>query len=502
MAKYYLGIDQGTTGTTVLLIDENWDVVSRGYKEHTQIYPKPGWVEHDPEEILSALIEATRQAISGCPECDPKDIVSVGIDNQGETCMAWDRRTGKPIYNAIVWQDRRTSGMIDSMISEEDSEYIRKVTGKIPDAYYSASKIAWILENVEEAGQLAKEGNLCAGTTDAFLIFRLTGGKAFVTDAATANLTMLENAPEGRWDERILDVFGIPMSILPEINDCSHIYGNTDPEVFLGLDIPIGASLADAYAALAAQGCLDPGDIKATYGTGCFMTMVVGKDRIIPANGLASSMPYQFDGVRTFALSGSIYMAGAAINWLRDGLGIIGSPQETETLAKSVPDTKGVYFVPAFTGLAAPWWDQYARGTIVGLTAAATKPHIVRSVLEAIAYQVCDNMQAFREAFPGEVKTLKVDGGPVDNEFLMQFQADMLGSPIEVPTEKETTAYGSAFLAALAAGEFEDIRDVKKCLKLKKRYEPSMSEDERQYRMDMWHKAVARSRNWAKEAGE
>lgn len=497
MAKYFLGIDQGTTGTTALLINEKWEVASRGYREHKQIYPKPGWVEHDAEEILDACLYAAQQAIDACPQCSTKDIVSLGIDNQGETCTIWNKKTGKPIFNALVWLDRRTADMCDAL-KKSDGEYIRATTGLHADAYYSASKWTWILDNVPGARDLAARGELCAGTLDSFLIFRITGGETWVTDASTAGRTMLMNMSKGEWDARMLDTFRIPRSILPDIHDCSEVYGYTDPDAFLGIRIPIGASLADAHAALAAQGCLDAGDIKATYGTGCFMNMIIGNQLILPEGGLTVSLPFQINRKRTYAFGGSVYIAGAAIQWLKDGIGLIGSAAETQALAQSVSDTNGVYFVPAFNGLAAPWWDQYARGTMVGVTASVTKAHIVRAVLESIAFQAFDNMEAMRKGANATLKTLKADGGPVDNAFLMQFQADILGSPVEIPNEKETSAYGAAFLAALAIREFGDIRDVKHCLKMKKRYEPQLSEDERLAKIDMWHKAVERSLNWAR----
>lgn len=495
MAKYFLGIDQGTTGTTALLIDEKWNVVSRGYREHKQIYPRAGWVEHDAEEILDACLYAATQAIHGCPQCSMKDIVSLGIDNQGETCTLWNKKTGKSLHNALVWQDRRTADMCDKL-KESDGGYIRRTTGLHADAYYSASKFTWLLDHVEGARELAAKGELCAGTLDSFIIFRITAGKTWVTDASTAGRTMLMDMHTGQWDDRMLNMFRIPKSILPDIHDCSEVYGYTDPDSFLGIQIPVGASLADAHAALAAQGCLDAGDIKATYGTGCFMNMIIGNEMILPEGGLTISLPFQINGQRTYAFGGSVYIAGAAIQWLRDGLGIINSATETQSLAESVNNTNGVYFVPAFNGLAAPWWDQYARGTMVGLTASVTKAHIVRAVLESIAFQAYDNMEAMRKGASTTLKTLKADGGPVDNAFLMQFQADILGSPVEIPNEKETSAYGAAFLAALAMGEFSDIRDAKQCLKMKKRYEPHLSDDERLAKIDMWHRAVERSLNW------
>jgi len=500
MGKYFLGIDQGTTGTTALLINDKWEVASRGYQKHRQIYPQPGWVEHDPEEILCACVSAVGKALAGCPQCRPEDIVCLGIDNQGETCTIWEADTGRPIYNALVWQDRRTSVFCDELKSSH-GDYIRQTTGLVADAYFSASKFRWILDNVDGARERAARGELMAGTLDSFLIYRLTGKKVWITDASTAGRTMLMDMRQGKWDSTMLDLCEIPRSLLPEIQDCSCAYAFTDPEVFCGLHIPVAASLADAHAALCAQGCLSPGDIKTTYGTGVFMNMNTGNRMILSEHGLTCSLPWQINGLRTYALGGSAYIAGAAVQWLRDGLGIISDPGETQALAESVADTGGVYFVPAFSGLAAPWWDQYARGTVIGITGGTTKAHLARAVLESIAFQVYDNALTMQNDAHAPLTAMKADGGPVDNEFLMQFQADLLGVPVEIPNEKETSAYGAAFLAALALGEFSRIDDVKHCLKLKKRYLPHMSEDERLFRVDQWHRAVERSLNWANRSG-
>lgn len=496
MGRYFLGIDQGTTSTTALLINEKWEVVARGNQAHRQIYPQPGWVEHDPEEIFRACIAAVGKALAACPQCRKEDVVSLGIDNQGETCTIWEASTGRPIYNALVWQDRRTSAFCDDLKASH-GDYIRQTTGLVADAYFSASKFRWILDNVEGAWERAARGELMAGTLDSFLIYRLTGNKVWSTDASTAGRTMLMDMHRGKWDPTMLELCGIPRSLLPDIQDCSCVYGYTDPDVFCGLHIPVAASLADAHAALCAQGCLFPGDIKTTYGTGVFMNMNTGSEMVLSEQGLTCSLPWQIGGNRTYALGGSAYIAGAAIQWLKDGLGIIDYAAQTQALAESVRDTGGVYFVPAFSGLAAPWWDQYARGLVIGITGGTTKAHLARAVLESIAFQVYDNAIAMRDGAGAALTVMKADGGPVDNEFLMQFQADLLGVPVEIPNEKETSAYGAAFLAALAVGEFSDISEVRHCLKLKKRYLPTMSEDERAFRIDRWHKAVERALNWA-----
>jgi glycerol kinase len=495
MTKYFMGIDQGTTGTTVLLIDENWNVVSRGYREHSQIYPRPGWVEHNPIEIFNNCQQAAKMAIDRCIGFRTSDIVSLGICNQGETCMIWEKDTGKPLYNAIVWQDRRTADTADKL-GHDYGEYIREKTGLIADSYYSATKLKWLLDNVESAREKAVRGELLAGTLDSWLIWKFTGGSAHITDACTAGRTMLIDIKTSQWDQTLLGLLDIPRSILPPIMNCSEVYGYTTPDTFFGERVPVGASLSDAQAALFAQGCYDPGSVKTTYGTGCFMNLITGRIPVLSSNGLTTACSWKLNNERTYSLGGSVYVAGAAIQWLRDGLKIIETASQTQEMARSVSDTAGVFFVPAFSGLAAPYWDQYARGTIIGLTGGVKREHIVRATLESIAFQVCDNMAVMKQDSNLPIAMMKADGGLVENEFLMQFQADLLNIPVEVPTEKETSAYGAALLAALAIGEFSSPRDVKGCLKLLKRYEPQMSEDERHYRISEWHRAVKRSRNW------
>lgn len=495
MGQYFIGVDQGTSGTTVLLLDESWRVAGRGFSKHRQIYPKPGWAEHDPEEIFACVCAAMEQAVAEAG-CRWEEVASIGLDNQGETCLVWEKATGRPLYNAIVWQDRRTAAFCDE-IGTAHGGYIRATTGLLPDAYFSATKYRWILDNIPHARSRAEKGELLAGTLDTWLIWKLTGGAAFVTDASTASCTMLMNMQNAKWDKKMLEICGVPENILPPIMDCSAVYGRTAPELFGGAGIPIAASLADAHAALFAQNCRRPGDIKATYGTGCFINMVAGERFIVAEQGLTSSLPMQLKGKRTYALGGSVYVAGAALGWLRDGLQILDDPSASGAMAMAVPDTNGVVFVPAFTGLAAPWWDQYARGMIIGLTGGVTRAHVVRAALESIAFQVNDNLEAMQKEAGGALSVMKADGQPVDNPFLMQFQADILGIPIEVPAEKETSALGAAFLAALAVGHFASPDDVAGCLTLRQRYEPRMAAPERDSRVGEWRRAVERCRGWA-----
>lgn len=497
MKKFFLGIDQGTTGTTALLIDEHWNVVGRGYKEHKQIYPAPGWVEHDPEEVLDACRYVVDMAIRSCPSCQPSDIVSLGIDNQGETCTIWNINTGKPLNNAIVWQDRRTSDFCDRLKASHE-DYIRETTGLLPDSYFSGPKLRWILHNVADAYEMAKRGEILAGTLDSYIIWKLTRG-LHIMDPSTAGRSMLMNINTAQWDDTMLTLCDIPKSILPKICDCSAVYGFTEPEEFLGLRVPICAALTDAYSALLAQGCLEPGNVKTSYGTGCFMNMFVGDKPVISKHKLLSALPWQIKGKRYYALSAGAYIAGAAIQWLRDGLQIIKEAPETQWMAESVSNTNGVYFVPAFVGLAAPWWDQYARGLLIGITGSVKKEHVVRAVLESIAFQVYDNTKIMELDANFPILAMKADGGLVDNRFLMQFQADLLGIPVEVAEEKESAAFGAAFLAALAMDEFDSIYDIKKIIKVKERYLPRMGTDERESLIAQWHRAVGRSKNWIQE---
>lgn len=499
MNKYYMGIDQGTTGTTVLILDEEWNQLSRGYKEHSQYYPKPGWVEHDPLEIWERIKEAVGIAVEKADVKNMDEIACIGLDNQGETVVLWDNVTGIPVYNAIVWQDKRTAREADAIV-EKYGEMIREKTGLVVDAYFSATKIKWVIDNVPGVKEKIERNRINAGTLDTWMIWKMTHGKVFVTDQSTASRTMLFNIHTGQWDNEILEALDIPKSILPEIRNSAEIYGTTDPLDFYGARIPISGSVVDQQAALFGQACFDPGTVKTTYGTGCFMLMNTGKQPICSENGLLTTVGWGLDeGEMTFALDGGIYIAGAAVQWLRDKLGIIANAAETEAMAESVPDTGGIYFVPAFSGLAAPHWDQYARGTIVGLTGGTTREQIVRATLESMAYQVKDNLDVMIGDSGIDIKVMRVDGGASVNEFLMQFQADILGIPVDVPVINETTALGAAYLAAYGIGEFKNLDEIKGKWKLKKRYEPKMDSETREKLLKKWHKAVERAKDWEDE---
>lgn len=492
--KYYIGLDQGTTGTTALILNENWDIHSKGYLEHKQYYPKPGWVEHDPMEIWKKTQLAVKQALD-LGGISINDVKTIGIDNQGETVMVWNKNTGKPIYNAIVWQDRRTAKNADEL-RDKMGEDIKKKTGLVVDAYFSALKIKWILENVPNAREEAERGELLAGTLDTWLIWKMTGGKLHITDYSTASRTMLLNINTGKWDEDILDELNIPKNMLAQISSSSMLYGYTDANCFLEGKVAIAGSVVDQQAALFGQACFEPGTVKTTYGTGCFMLMNTGNKIVNSENGLLTTVAWGLDNKMTFALDGGVYITGAAIQWLRDGVNIIDNAAQTEKLAASVKDTGGVYFVPAFVGLAAPYWDQYARGTIIGITAGTTRAHIVRATLESIAFQVNEILQVMKKDSGIDIGVMRVDGGAVVNKFLMQFQADILGIPVDVPVINETTALGAAYLGALGAGEFNSLNELSNKWKLLKRYEPQMSKDERETLCAKWRRAVERARNW------
>lgn len=495
--KYFIGLDQGTTGTTALILDENWAMLSRGYSEQKQYYPQSGWVEHDPIELWENAKSSIAVALEKAG-LEINDITVIGLDNQGETVVVWDKNTGLPLYNAIVWQDRRTAREADRL-NEEWGTVIKEKTGLIVDAYFSALKIKWVLDHVDGAREKAENGELLAGTLDSWLIWKLTGGKLHITDYTTASRTMLMNINDGCWDEEILNKLQIPRTMMAEIRSTSEYYGNTDPTVFLGGTVPIAGSAVDQQAALFGQACFEPGTVKTTYGTGCFMLMNTGEQMIESKNGLLPTVAWGMDGKLTFALDAGVYITGAAIQWLRDGLQIIESASQTEAIAKSVPDSGGVYFVPAFVGLAAPYWDQYARGTMIGITGGTTRAHIVRATLESIAYQVAENLEVMRKDSNIDIQVMRVDGGAVENEFLMQFQADLLGIPVDVPVITETTPLGAAYLAALAIGEFKSTEEIASKWNLKKRYIPQISQEEREKLMEGWRAAVERSRNWAKE---
>ncbi len=493
--KYVLGLDQGTTGTAALLFDEKWNHISTGYQEVTQFYPKPGMVEHDGEELLGTLLESAKRALQNVG-ASAAEIKCIGIDNQGETIILWDKKTGKPIYPAIVWQDRRTAAEVDELNKKYEEIFYAR-TGLKLDAYFGATKIKWVLEKVPEAKELIKSNRLAAGSLDTWFIWKLTGGREFVTDCVTASRTCLFNIEKLSWDKEILDLLEIPIEILPEIRENATMFGMTDPDEFFGVAVPITGSIVDQQAALLGQGCIKKGEVKTTYGTGCFMLMNTGETLQRNDCGLLSTLALVHKEQRSFALDGGIYISGAAVKWLQRGLKIIKNSSEADKMALSVEDNAGVYFVPAFTGLAAPYWDSYARGMMIGITGGCTDAHIARATLEAIAYQVKDIFDLVGKTTGITTKSMRADGGSTASKFLMQFQADLLGIPVELPAITETTGLGAAYLAALGMGEFSSLEEVSSLWRPSVCYEPKMGEDERMFLMDKWHRAVERARDWA-----
>lgn len=496
MPKYIMAIDQGTTSSRCILFNKSGQMISIAQKEFTQVYPKPGWVEHDPIEIWETQIKVAREAMEKA-NAKASDIAAIGITNQRETTVVWDKNTGKPVYNAIVWQCRRTSEFCDELKSEGFDKVIRNKTGLIVDAYFSGTKVKWILDNVEGAREKAEKGELLFGNIDSWLIWNLTKGKVHVTDYSNASRTMLFNIHDLKWDEEILSRLNIPKSMLPEPKPSSYIYGETSPELF-GEEIPIAGAAGDQQAALFGQACYHPGTAKNTYGTGCFMLMNTGEKAVESKNGLLTTIAWGIDGKVDYALEGSIFVAGAAIQWLRDELKIIDSSAETEKIAESVEDTNGVYVVPAFVGLGAPYWDQYARGTIVGLTRGTNRAHIVRATLESMAYQTYDVLKAMEEDSGIKLSVLKVDGGACANNFLMQFQSDILGVQVDRPQVIETTALGAAYLAGLAVGYWKDKDEVVKNWKVSRSFTPELDNEKRETLLKGWHEAVNRSLAWEK----
>lgn len=496
MGKYVMALDQGTTSSRCILFNEKGLIESSAQKEFTQIYPKAGWVEHDPMEIWSTQIGVAAEAMQKIG-ANAEDIAAIGITNQRETTVVWNKNTGKPVYNAIVWQCRRTAGICDSLKAEGFDKAIREKTGLVVDAYFSGTKVKWILDNVEGAREEAEKGNLLFGNIDTWLIWNLTKGKVHVTDYSNASRTMLFNIHTLKWDKEILEKLNIPASMLPEAKPSSCLYGYTDPSL-LGGEIAIGGAAGDQQAALFGQVCHKPGTAKNTYGTGCFMLMNTGEKAVESKNGLLTTIAWGINGKVEYALEGSIFIAGAAIQWLRDELKIIENSAESENFAASVDDTNGVYVVPAFVGLGAPYWDQYARGTIVGLTRGAKKEHLIRATLESLAYQTYDVLKAMEEDSGIKLEALKVDGGACANNFLMQFQSDILGVQVDRPEVIETTALGAAYLAGLAVGYWKDQDDVSKNWAVSRRFTPDMEDCRREELVNGWHEAVKRSTGWAK----
>ena len=491
-------LDQGTTSSRAIIFNHEGEIVASSQREFSQIYPKAGWVEHDPMEIWGTQSGVAREVLEKTG-IRPQQIAAIGITNQRETTVVWDKKTGKPIYNAIVWQCRRTANICDTLKEKGLEGYIRQNTGLVVDAYFSATKIKWILDNVEGARERAEKGELAFGNIDTWIIWNLTRGKVHVTDYSNASRTMMFNIKNLSWDEKILKELQIPLSMLPDVKPSSHIYGYTDHETFGGADIPISGAAGDQQAALFGQTCFKPGMAKNTYGTGCFMLMNTGANIVPSKNGLLTTIAWGVDGKIEYALEGSIFVAGASIQWLRDELKIIRDASESEYLATKVNDSNGVYVVPAFVGMGAPYWDMYARGTIVGLTRGAKAEHIVRATLESIAYQTRDVLEAMQEDAGIELKSLKVDGGAVVNNFLMQFQSDILGVDVDRPEVTETTALGAAYLAGLAVGYWENKDSIAGKWKINRQFKPQMEPQGREKLYSGWKRAVERSLNWEKE---
>ena len=494
MAKYIMALDQGTTSCRSILFDHSGRICSNAQKEFTQIYPRPGWVEHDAKEILAAQMSVAAESMVKIGAV-PEDIASIGITNQRETTVIWDRKSGEPVYNAIVWQCRRTADIINKMIEDGLGDYAREVTGLVPDAYFSAGKIAWILDNVPGARERAEAGDLAFGTIDSWLIWNLTGGECHVTDVTNASRTMLFDIKEFKWDKKLLDYFRIPLSILPEVRPSSDVYGFTKG-VPIGIGTAVSGAAGDQQAALFGQCCFEPGEVKNTYGTGCFLLMNTGDKPVLSRHGLLTTIAASVGNQKAYALEGSIFMAGAGIQWLRNELGIVKSPLETEEMALSVPDTAGVYIVPAFTGLGAPYWNANARGTVTGLTRGCRKEHFVRAMLEAMAYQTRDLVKLMSEESGVPIRTLKVDGGATANNFLMQFQADILNAEVLRPACIETTAMGAAFLAGLSVGFWKDIQELKACVSEGRAFIPDMAEEKRTGLISGWERAVKSAVAW------
>lgn len=496
MAKYLVALDQGTTSSRCIIFDKQGNTINSAQMEFTQIFPKPGWVEHDPMEIWSSQLAVVTEA-KARSGIETSDIAAIGITNQRETTIVWNRHTGAPVYNAIVWQCRRTAEYCDTLKAKGFDKTIKDKTGLVVDAYFSGTKVRWILENVPGVREQAEKGDLLFGTVDSWLVWKLTKGRCHVTDYTNASRTMMYNIHTLDWDDEILKELGVPRSMLPEVKPSSHVYGNTDPE-YLGGEVPIAGIAGDQQAALFGQCCYDVGMVKNTYGTGCFILMNTGEKAVASENGLVTTIAWGAEGKVEYALEGSVFVAGAAIQWLRDGLRMIDNAAFTEAYAKKVPDSNGVYVVPAFVGLGAPYWDQYARGTIVGLTRGVEKEHFIRATLESLAYQSYDVMAAMEADSKVNIKELRVDGGACANNFLMQFQADILDVNVVRPKVIESTALGAIYLAGLAVGFYKDKQDIMQNVAVDKVFEPHMENDYREKLLAGWKKAVQCSLGWEK----
>ena len=494
MGSYILALDQGTTSSRVILFDREQNILGISQREFTQIYPQEGWVEHDAMEIWSSQYSVMMEVIAQSG-IDPADIAGIGITNQRETTILWDRETGRPICNAIVWQCRRTAGIVDQLLADGYGEHIRETTGLVPDAYFSATKIKWMLDHVEGARARAERGEILFGTVDSWLVWKLTGGAVHVTDYTNASRTMLYDIHKLDWDDTLLQALDIPRAMLPEVRSSSEIYGYTEIQ---GVKVPIAGMAGDQQAALFGQTCFAPGDAKNTYGTGCFLLMNTGDTPVASKNGLITTIAIGLEGKVQYALEGSVFVGGAVIQWLRDELGFFSESRDAEYYAQKVADTGGVYLVPAFTGLGAPYWDMYARGAILGITRGTKREHIIRAAQESIAYQVADLVQAMEADTGMPLNWLKADGGASRDRFLMQFQADILAKEVRRPAIRETTALGAAYLAGLATGVWKDQEEIKRLWMCETTFAPDMEQARREKLVSGWHKAVGRSRGWAK----
>jgi len=494
MEKFILAFDQGTTSSRAIVFDKKGTIVSVAQKEFTQIFPKPGWVEHDAIEIWSTQLGVAAEAITQAG-LSLRDIAAIGITNQRETTVVWDKQTGMPIYNAIVWQDRRTATYCDLLKQQGYLQPIQRKTGLIIDAYFSATKLKWILDNVKGAREKASRGELCFGTIDTWLLWKLTDGTVHVTDVSNASRTMLYDINALSWDDDLLHLMEIPKNILPQVRSSSEVYGHSQ-NILSAHNIPIAGIAGDQQAALFGQMCIQPGMVKNTYGTGCFMLMNTGEQPVFSINNLLTTIAWQINGKTEYALEGSVFIAGAVVQWLRDGLHLINSSSETETLAQQVSSNDGVYIVPAFAGLGAPYWNQHARGTIVGITRGTTSAHFARAALESIAYQTMDVVNAMQSDANITVKELRVDGGATANNFLMQFQSDILNTKVIRPTITETTALGAAYLAGLAIGYWSNMEEIQKQWQVNKIFEPVITEKERRELASEWKRAIRTTQSW------
>ena len=493
MGEYMLAIDQGTTSSRAILFDNEGELVHTAQKEFQQYFPKPGWVEHNANEIWGSVLSVIAAVLTESG-IQPTNIHGIGITNQRETTVVWNKKTGRPIYNAIVWQSRQTQEIVDALKNEDLEKWFQEKTGLRLDPYFSGTKVKWILDHVEGAKELAQQGDLLFGTIDSWLIWKLSGEKEHITDYSNASRTLLFNIHDLKWDDEICEKLNIPLSMLPKVASSSEVYTKTDPSVFYGATVPIAGVAGDQQAALFGQCCFEKGTAKNTYGTGCFMLLNTGETAVTSANGLLTTIAWGIDGKVTYALEGSVFVAGSAIQWLRDGLRMVKSASDSESYAKKFDSTEGVYVVPAFVGLGTPYWDSDARGAIFGLTRGTSKEHFIRATLESLAYQTKDVLDTMEQDAEMKVEILRVDGGAVNNEFLMQFQSDLLELEVELAKLNESTALGAAYLAGLATGFWSDLEDIKKMRSSKKTYSPKMDKEKRQELYSGWQKAVAATR--------